>query len=97
MNHSVSTDLIIKAKALGFTIDEVVNQTTGMYQVVFTKDGQSMPLFSMFLMSGGLFHWDQNVTLPPHIVHSLSKRYDDDSDVVRMLESLASDLEAYEA
>ncbi|ENV5883846.1 hypothetical protein ACFIPR_003214 [Enterobacter kobei] len=97
MNHSVSTDLIIKAKQLGFKIDEVVNQTTGMYQVVFTKDGQSLPLFSLFLMSGGLFHWDQNVTLPPHIVHKLSTRFTDDIEVVEMLESLATDLEAYEA
>ncbi|WP_447743284.1 hypothetical protein [Enterobacter asburiae] len=97
MNHSVSTDLIIKAKEIGFTVDEVVNQTTGIYRVVFTKTGQSLPLFSLFLMSGGLFHWDQNVTLPPDILHKLSKRYEADCDVVRMLETLATDLEAYEA
>lgn len=97
MNHSLSTAVIIKAKDLGFTLDEVENQRTGMYQVVITKTGQSMPLFSVFLMSGGLYHWDQNVTLPPFLVHRMANRFKGDQEFIEMLAMLAIDLITYEA
>lgn len=56
MSKGVSTDLIIKAHDLRFKINEIDNRVTRMFHIVISSRHNERELFSMFLMSGGLFN-----------------------------------------
>lgn len=91
-NRGLPTSTIIKAKSYGLTLDEAINAVTGMHQIVVTRDGENLPLFSVFRMSGGVYRWEKNVTLLPHVLTEIGNRWVDEEHFLVMLDYVAREL-----
>lgn len=93
MSNSVSTEVIIKAAELGFKITEVDNKYTSMFHVIVAAVDSGKDLFSMFLLAGGLYHWEKNISLPKSVIGTIDNaRYEDDSRFIGLLELVATEL-----
>ncbi|MDN2007597.1 hypothetical protein FCZ27_00320 [Escherichia coli] len=93
MSKGVSTDLVIKAHDLGFKINEIDNRVTGMFHVVISSRQNERELFSMFLMSGGLFHWEKNINLPKSVTDKITiARFDGERAFASLLEVVSEEI-----
>lgn len=94
MSNGVSTEVIIKAAELGFKITEVDNKYTSMFHVIVAAADTGKDLFSMFLLAGGLYHWEKNISLPKSVIGCIDNaRYEDDSQFMGLLELVVMEME----